>query len=311
MDNPKTESNAPLMLLAILVIAIVLTCIIGPVLKLAIDSIIYCNISPDEKGSVLDSIRTFAWEHLDYKKSLNQYDFAKIVRRILEITFVIFLLLFARKMRLFARFTQVFSGNKNWKSFLAWGFLLGCFSLGLYVAILSSKGIFYFSILLDSSGSLPGILATSLLGAIIIGVLEEIIFRATILQMFMKKMNAVLAVILSSTIYSLLHFCKSDYYTGAGADVFIVPKVLASFFSPLFNDPFGLSPESPFLGIIPETIGLIVAGLLVSTFFIQIKDCFFLLVRTNIKKKMKYFLYLYTLHGGKNSIRPIFYRSSL
>jgi membrane protease YdiL (CAAX protease family) len=293
--NKASSNNPALLLLVILLATIAVTCVVGPILKIALDAAVYCNINAEEKGSFADSARSFAWEHLDYKKKTNMYDFAKVARRIAEITFVIMLLAFARKLGIPRLFAAGFATEGNWKGFLLWGFLLGCFSLGLYCAFLAWKGIFYSSLLVESFGSLITTLAVALVAAAIISVIEEILFRATLLQIMSEKVHLIAAILISSLIYSLLHFCKSDFYTGAGIDILIVPRVLASFFNPLFNDPLGLAPGAPFLGIIPEALGLFLAGIVLGTSYVKsgslylpigihagwvfvtkIEDCFFL-----------------------------------
>jgi membrane protease YdiL (CAAX protease family) len=316
MQNPqnniaeprKNVRNAPLLLLVILLTAIAVTCVVGPILKIAIDHIIYYDISSEQEGAAWESVRNFARDHLDYNKKKESYDFSKIVLVILELILITLALLSFRKLRLSERFIDCFSQTSGWRRFFVWGFILGCLSLALYLAVLSWLGIYHFKVFIESFGSFLNVLAVSLVSAIIIGVLEETLFRAFLLQMFKEKMNILLAVFFSSLIYALLHFYNSDYDTQAGVDIFIVPKVLISLAKPMFDDPIGLSAGKPFLGIIPEAVGLLLVGVVLAfsflksrsiylpigihagwVFIIKMRSCFFQLVSGELE----------WLYGGK------------
>ena len=218
MQNPRnniTESrenvrNAPLLLLIMLLTAIAVTCVVGPILKIATDHIIYYDISSEQEDNAWESVRDFARDHLDYNKKKESYDFSKIVLGILELILIAFVLLSFRKLRLSERFIDCFSQTRGWRNFFVWGFILGCLSLALYLAILSWLGIYHFKIFIESFGNFLNVLAVSLTSAIIIGVLEETLFRAFLLQMFKEKMNILLAVFFSSLVYALLHFYDGD-----------------------------------------------------------------------------------------------------
>jgi hypothetical protein len=97
--------------------------------------------------------------------------------------------------------------TQNWWRQVLVGFVIGTGSLVIAIGI--SVAIGARSLTLDkTAGELAGAILRYALTGIVVALIEETFFRGALQGAFQRGMNMVVAVLLTSTIYSALHFLK-------------------------------------------------------------------------------------------------------
>src|SRR5262245_57575323 len=121
------------------------------------------------------------------------------------------------------------SPKGHWKN-LGTGFGLGLFSLAVMASIALGVGASVFSTRVHN---IPEKIASAALSAVVVGTLEEILFRGGIFGALRRNLNWSVALILSSSIYALVHFLGSPsqerpvaWYSGLE----LLPRMLEGFF---------------------------------------------------------------------------------
>jgi uncharacterized protein len=101
----------------------------------------------------------------------------------------------------------------RWMAGVAFGFLLGFGSLACVTLMAVSLGGRIFNPAHSSSQIVDHILNAAL-AAIIVAVLEEILFRGALFGILRKALSWPVALVLSSAVYALVHFIQKTTWTG-------------------------------------------------------------------------------------------------
>lgn len=191
------------------------------------------------------------------------FKFERILKRFLMVFILLAIILHERAKRSrAAEFGIVFR-----KDSLGWffkGVSVGFFTLVLMSAaeIMLGACRFNFDIVWNE---VPFLLAKFLIGALLIGLIEEFFFRGYLYTRFKYAVGIFTSLILTNIIYSLVHFISFKEY--------IAPP------EPTFWDSLGLTASlfKPFLdwqGILPGFFGLFLFGLVLSYAFLRSKSLF-------------------------------------
>ncbi len=134
---------------------------------------------------------------------------------------------------------------------LASGLLLGCFSLSLFLAIL---------ILLGKRSVAPNIavhwpvrVALALATGLLVGVIEETIFRGFLLGGLLQDWTRFVAVLISSGLFAATHFLRGTVDVTSGLDVGIGVRALLAHLHPLTQP----TVVFPFVGLL--LVGVVLA----------------------------------------------------
>lgn len=230
-------------------IIVFFSCILAPIKKVLLDFML------QKTGFMSDT--------LDYENGL--YDFGKVMRRILMLVALVMFIIFRKSLRFG---TLVSSGLKIRPGFLKQfllGFLLAGLALLIYYGFGLLCGVRVIHLDYDSTGNIIRHLVGYFLIGCLIAVIEEILFRGFVLQTFRESMTVPMSVCVSSLIYSLLHFFRSDVFVSTGFQPFVGFVTIAQFFKPLFFE---------FYNNLPEIIGLFLLGVVLSYAFIKTKSLY-------------------------------------
>lgn len=192
------------------------------------------------------------------------YDFGKAVRRVLMIVVIVLFVWQRKKLHVRALTVSAFrEPRKGGRRFLA-GFALGMASLTLYVVVQWMAGAREVQLNV-SQGPLVvgGKVGKYLFSSVSVGVVEEVLFRAFLIQAFMEGLTIQGAIGLSSFIYSILHFFRGGYHVMPDGvfDSLVGAKVLAVFVHGIFS--------SEIVKDIPEVIGLFLTGTVLAVAFVR------------------------------------------
>ncbi|MCP5007686.1 MAG: CPBP family intramembrane metalloprotease [Planctomycetes bacterium] len=236
-------------LILIFFFILIISCIIAPIKKIAIDFIVV------KVG--------FLSETLDYKDGV--YDFGKVMRRILMLTALIVFLFYGKSLKMGTLMFEGVKARTGWYRQFLLGGLFAAVSLSIYYVLSLILGASMVRFDCDSLGNVVTKVFTYLLIGCLIGFLEEVFFRGFLLKTFMEEMSLPIAICVSSLIYSLLHFFQADYPVSRGVEVFVGVKTISAFFKPLVFQ---------FVEHIPAMIGLFLTGVVLSYAFIKTKSLY-------------------------------------
>jgi len=223
--------------------------IIAPLVKSCFDALLPSN--------------SFVVQLLHYEDG--NYNFARVMRRIIMVV-AILLIVFLRKPLMFNTFRSIGLGLKNnWWQQLQTGIFLSTGIFVFYIAFLYGKGILTFQVDEKSAVNLISELLTFALIAVVVGCIEEIIFRGFILQNILKDTKVISAVLISSIFYSLLHFFKAELLVSRGFQPFIGFVVVYHSFAHIVVE---------FTDIYPLIIGLFLVGIVLSYAYLQTKSLY-------------------------------------
>jgi len=217
--------------------AIVLcACVLAPLAKPLVDRAVPANRKLADK--------------LHYNEATRTYRFGKVFRRLLMGSAILVLLVGARRLEIGSVATLGFRGRSRWRRDLVSGIAIGLVSMAAFMVALVLLGAAVPKGAVEP-GKLLGDMAKFLLQVVCIGLFEEALFRGVVLQTLMKDMRFLAAAVLSSVLYSLLHFFQAHVPVGMGSDVLIGFRSLAVCFAPVVSDP----------SIIPAFLGLFLLGM--------------------------------------------------
>ncbi|NOZ22698.1 MAG: CPBP family intramembrane metalloprotease [Planctomycetes bacterium] len=215
---------------------VLLACVLSPIAKLYVDGRVQKSEGLADK--------------LHYDEVTKTYRFGKVFRRTLMVSAIIVLIAMGRALQIGSVAKQGYLCRKGWWRDLASGAGIGMVSMAAFLAILYLLGATMWRTDIDASGLISNI-AKFLLAVACIGLFEETLFRGVVLQTLMKDMRFLFAAVLSSVLYSLLHFFKANVPVGMGGDWLIGFRALEVCFTPLVTDPT----------IIPAFLGLFLLGM--------------------------------------------------
>lgn len=201
---------------------------------------------------------------LDYEHG--NYDFGKVMRRIMLAVAVLVIFLLRKPLLLKSSAMIGIKNTQGWWGQLRMGFFLGAGILILYTTFLYVNGTKISEIEVKSFGDLVFQLSKILFVAGLIGFIEEIFFRGFILQSLLKDMQTVFAIFISSILYSSLHFLKIELHASPGIQPCIGFMVLYQFLENLILN---------FTTILPSLVGLFLVGVVLSYACIRTNSLYF------------------------------------
>ena len=231
-------------LIVIFFAMLVISCILGSVLKTPIDTLVKENETIRELASYHDGV----------------YNYGKILRRIFMIV-IVCLLIFSRKsLGLGQLITSGLRLRPGWKNNLVTGLSIGVISLLIY-------GIFTFVLGVQLAENRPPSISALitkpiiyLFEACLIGLFEETLLRGIILRGLLKDLSRSVSIISASLFYALLHFFSFKVNITVGNHPFAGFTTLAGFFSPHLLD---------IQMILPFIIGLFLLGVVLSLAYLH------------------------------------------
>ena len=249
------------LLLAVLLASVLLSCLAAPAFKVAADA--------------LASTSTFSGA-LDTADD-GSYDFGKPMRRILMLCAGVVLIMSRRRLGIAETAREAFRTGRRARP-LAMGWVIGVVSLGIVVAGMTAVGGKEWNPRFGSFRRTSALVTKYLASGLVVGLIEETLFRAFILVVFMRGMRTSRAVLASSFIYAILHFFDADVRVTAGFDPWIGFRAVAHCFSPLIREFEVLRrPDLWDRSIVPPLVGLTLLGVVLADSFLR-SGCIFLSV---------------------------------
>ena len=177
------------------------------------------------------------------------FKFSRVYNRVFEVLLVVAILLGWRRLDLGSA-TDIGLHHPAWARDLRRGLLIGALGVGAGVAAAMLGGAMVPRLRHDVAKTI-GQAVAGLLGAVIVGVGEEALFRGVLLRRFIADMGRIGGVLLSTAIYAIVHALRPggsrEAYPMAGID-----RTLG-LFTPLGD-----------AGVLPSLIGLFGLGLLLA-----------------------------------------------
>lgn len=214
---------------------------------------------------------------------LPMFKFTRIVNRIIQVLIVAAILIFGLKDKIPLRecgldfrkwgkslndFGLEYGVNfkQPWKRILLWGICSGFFAI-LFVTLFE---VWFGPRSLRSPLSLQDIIERFFKGALAgagVGMAEEFIFRGFIFVNLERKMKTFWALILTSVLYSFVHFLDNgQVFVPSNPSAGEALLVLTGYFEPLVSHG---------REIIPEFFGLFLFGLALNAAFVRTRSLFF------------------------------------
>jgi len=249
-----------------------LSVVIAPLIKVAVDWILYAL----PRTSVL----------VGFDPADASYDFGRIYRRILLLLTLV-LCYFGRRWLGPISLRGIGAESHPGRQ-LGSGLLLGSLSFAFFLAILILLG--ERSLAPDVPANWPTRIGLALASGFLVGAIEETIFRGFLLGGLLHGRSRLTAVLLSSSLFSIVHFLRAKVPVTSGPDLDVGFQALRAHFRPL-SQPAVLFP---FIGLLLVGVALAYAylwtnslpfaiGLHAGWVFLGKIDGFLLLERTGIK----------------------------
>ena len=240
IQNMKFYKKLVIIFLAMLIIS----CVLGSVLKTPIDSLVERNESIRELASYHDG----------------EYNYGKILRRIFMIVIVSLLVLYRKSLGLRQLITDGLRFRPGWKNNLATGLSIGFISLSIYGIFTFILGVQRIENNPHSSSEFITKPIIYLFEACLIGLFEETLLRGVVLQGLMKDLSRSVSIISASLFYAFLHFFSFKVNISMGNHPFAGFTTLSGFFS-LHNLDLQM--------ILPYMIGLFLVGVVLSLAYLH------------------------------------------
>ncbi|MCX6356287.1 MAG: CPBP family intramembrane metalloprotease [Candidatus Aureabacteria bacterium] len=182
------------------------------------------------------------------------FPFDRVMRRVVLVATVLIFYV-ARKRLQIMSLASMGLQDKNWRSLLGRGWLLGSGSLALMLLIMLRFGGRMVTISFEGASELINGLCMAFIASAVVAFIEEPIFRGFILQSLLRNLRRFPAVAAMSLFFAIVHFFNaSDMPSPRGFDPLIGFKAIGYFFQPL------LSPGE----VIPGFIGLFLVGVVLA-----------------------------------------------
>ena len=177
--------------------------------------------------------------HFGFLKGLSEYELHRILSRVIMVNIFLSLIIFRKKLLANSGVFKVLKPQKgDGKWFLA-GLLFGIFTLSLQVffAVVFQGRTFFTYKLIFSKVVIKTI--ECLFSAVLIGVMEEFLFRGVLFKYLWRKRSFIIALLISSLVYSCAHFFRPKDITGVDelspfAGFIVIFKMMSPFLSPDF-----------------------------------------------------------------------------
>jgi len=177
------------------------------------------------------------------------FKFSRVYNRVFEVLLVIAFLLGWRRLDLGSA-TDIGLRHAGWLRDLRWGLVIGALGVGAGVTAAMLGGAMVPRLRYDVAKTI-GLAAAALLGAFIVAVGEEALFRGVLLRRFTADMGRTGGVLLSTAIYAIVHALRS----GGSREVFPTAGIerTLGLFAPLGD-----------ADVLPSLVGLFGLGLLLA-----------------------------------------------
>lgn len=177
------------------------------------------------------------------------YDFGRVYRRILLFLTLALGYLARRRLGPVSVRGVGVGSRPGWQ--FGSGLMLGIFSFGIFLVLLVILG--ERSIMLKNPDNWPGRIALAFGSGLLVGIIEETIFRGFLLGGFLLEWSSLLAVLLSSTLFSAVHFLHAKIRVTSGLDLDVGLQALLAHFHPLARS----TTLFPFIGLF--LVGVVLA----------------------------------------------------
>ena len=140
----------------------------------------------------------------------SEAEFHRVISRTTLLSGLLFSLLYLKYCGLFSLRGIGWQEGRDTKGILfLQGFVAGLLIMLLLVTGFIMLGIYHFDPAVDTTiPALIKITIKGLLAGLLVGLVEEVIFRGALLGGLQKQANAVIAIVLTSLFYALVHFIK-------------------------------------------------------------------------------------------------------
>lgn len=172
-------------------------------------------------------------------------EFHRVIGRTTSLSGLLFSLLYLRYCGLLSAQGLGWQGaGYNKKYLLAGGFAAGALIIGLLAACLLSLEIYRLDPRVDTGlANMMRLLSKAVLAGLLVGLVEEILFRGALLGGLRKQANTAIAVVSVSLVYAAAHFIKyravpAEVEIGWFTGVAIFPEALFRFSNPVTVDSF-------------------------------------------------------------------------
>ncbi len=185
----------------------------------------------------------------DFDPAGGSYDFGRIYRRLL-LLLTLLLGVLGRKWLGPISVKGIGTGSRPGRQFGS-GFVLGCFSLALFLTIFLLMGERSLAPAVPAGWSWR--VGRALVSALVVGVAEETIFRGYLLGGFLRDGSRLGAVMWSSALFSAVHFLRAPVRVTPGLNLGVGLQALGAHLRPLGR------PEVffPFVGLL--LLGMLLA----------------------------------------------------
>ena len=237
------------LLILILIGSLLVAAVVGGVAKVGLDAVV----------TRCPSIA----RHVNYKAEEQTYDFGRPFRHLAMGISLVALIFFVRRLEILSQVKAALQLRPGWWRQLAAGIAIGLFSVSLIIAVSAFYEVRTFRAQLRLSHLLGDLakLAPMVAG---LSILEELLFRGFVLQSFLKDMRAPIAIVVTSLIFSSLHFLDVRVVLPVGTDLLAGLRGLA-IFTGLFHDP---------LGMLPKLLGICFFGILLSCAYVWTRSLY-------------------------------------
>ncbi len=226
--------------LAYLLIGILgLSVVAAPLIKIPVDWLVH---------TVPETTRLFGL-HM----AQGMYDFGRVYRRILLLLTLV--LGYLARRSLGAISLGGFGAGTRPGCQFGSGWLLGILSFGIFLALLVILG--ERSILLKTPADWPLRIGLALGSGLLVGIIEETIFRGFLLGGLLREWSRLVAVLLSSTLFSAVHFLHAKIPVTSRFDLDVGLRALVAHVRPLAQP----STLLPFIGLVLVGVALAYAYL--------------------------------------------------
>ncbi len=175
----------------------------------------------------------------------NEMEFHRVISRTTLLSGLLFSILYLRFCGLLSADGLAWRGGRQTKKrMFATAFVSGVVILFLLDGCMLMLGIYQFDANVDISVmALTRVTLKALLAGMLVGLVEETIFRGALFGGLNKQTNATLALIVTSVVYAAVHFLKyravpADVEIGWLTGVEIFPAALFRFSNPVTIDSF-------------------------------------------------------------------------
>lgn len=181
--------------------------------------------------------------HLNYNSAIGVYDFGKLVRHLAMGVALIFLLVFSRRLQIVSLLLVGLRPPRRGFLHLFSGLSIGFVSLGMALAI---------TVLCGVRTARPNLhlvrlcedMARVAINAMLVGTIEECLFRGIVLQIFLQDMRAWVAITVTSIAFSALHFLGGSLVLPLGFDPWVGFSAIS-----IMMIPQGAAAAPEFVGI--------------------------------------------------------------